>query len=279
MLEISKLPAVLIAAVVVAIGFEPGGTFAAVSAGHHPASLKGAKLKNPGYLTVGSDTTYPPMESVDPHTQKAVGADVDLANALAKAMGLKGAKIVTQTFDSIILALGRGNFDVIMSSMNDTPAREKQISFIDYMRSAVDILVRKSASVHGNGYAAACGHSIAVETGTTELDGLTAEKPHCKNGMTIKPFTADTAAFQAFSSGHADMYSGDYVVCALYVKNHASAIKLAEKPFEATEDYGIGLPKKATALHSALTTALAKIRANGQYTAILKKWGISSARL
>jgi polar amino acid transport system substrate-binding protein len=262
---------------VVAFGFGAGRLYASGQAHQHQSSLKGVHLKNSGYLTVGADTTYPPMESVDPHTHQAVGADIDLASALAKAMGLKGAKIVTQTFDSIILALGRGNFDVIMSAMNDTPAREKQISFIDYMRAGVDVLVRKSAAVTGSGYAVACGHSIAVETGTTELDGLTAQKPHCKNGLTIKPYSADTAAFQAFASGHTDMYSGDYVVCALYVKTHASAIKLAEKPFAASEDYGIGLSKKATALRAALSAALAKIQADGHYAAILKKWGVASA--
>src|SRR5579864_6765410 len=70
----------------------------------HAAALK---LKNPGYLTVGSDTTYPPMESYDTSTRQYVGADIDLANALAKAMGLKGAKIVNNTFNTIILALQR----------------------------------------------------------------------------------------------------------------------------------------------------------------------------
>src|SRR5437588_4502719 len=103
------------------------------AAGH--ATAPKYHLKNPGYLTVGSDTTYPPQESIDPSSHQAVGADVDLANALAKAMGLKGAKIVTQTFSTIIPALQRGNYDVIMSSMNDTPDRRKQISFVDYMRA------------------------------------------------------------------------------------------------------------------------------------------------
>ena len=35
-------------------------------------------LINPGTLTVGSDTTYPPQEFVDTATGKATGFDVDL---------------------------------------------------------------------------------------------------------------------------------------------------------------------------------------------------------
>jgi polar amino acid transport system substrate-binding protein len=87
------------------------------------------------------------MEASDVnHPGTFIGADVDLANALAKAMHLSGARIVSTSFDSLIPALARHNFDVIMSSMNDTPGRRKQISFIDYMqlRAAEAIVVPKA---------------------------------------------------------------------------------------------------------------------------------------
>jgi polar amino acid transport system substrate-binding protein len=269
----------LLAIGLISFGTVPGTLHAAGSAGSRPAALKGVHLANPGYLTVGSDTTYPPMESIDPQTHQALGADVDLANALAKAMGLKGAKIVTQTFDSIILALGRGNFDVIMSSMNDTPLRRKQIAFVDYMRSSEDILVRKSSSIHGASYSIVCGSSIAVESGTTELIGLNDANKHCKSKITIKSYALDTAAFTAFASGHTDAYTGDYPVCLGYVKSHPSAIRLTGPGFASGQDYGIGLPKKATALRSALVKALGTIKSNGQYAKILKKWGVGVASL
>ena len=49
-----------------------------------------------------SDTTYPPMESLQ--GGKAVGADVDIANAIAKLLG-ESAQIKTTGFDVIIPAL------------------------------------------------------------------------------------------------------------------------------------------------------------------------------
>ena len=69
------------------------------------SSKPGPKLSlvHPGYLSVGSDTTYPPMEAAVPNQPgHFYGADIDLARALAKAMGLKGARIVVTSFDSII---------------------------------------------------------------------------------------------------------------------------------------------------------------------------------
>jgi polar amino acid transport system substrate-binding protein len=243
------------------------------------ASSNPLHLMQPGYLTVGSDTTYPPMESVDKQTGKYVGADIDLAQALAKAMGLKGAKIVNNSFNTIQPALFRHKFDVIMSSMSDTPARRQKIAFVDYMRGDEAIVVRKSSNIHANSYAGMCGQTVSVESATTELDGLNAANAHCSKKINIKQYTYDTDAFEALMSGHSDAYTGDYVVAAQYVKSHAGALRLAGKTFSAGGPYGIGLLKSNPALKAALSRALAKIRSNGQYAKILKKWNVGAASL
>lgn len=244
----------------------------------HTAAGAALQLIHPGYLTVGSDTTYPPMESSDPnHPGTYIGADIDLADALAKAMGLKGAKIVVNIFDTIIPALQRHKFDVIMSSMNDTPARSKVIAFVDYMRASEGIVVKKSSSIHTNSYSGICGHAISVQSGTVELDGLNAANKSCSSKITIKQFAKDTDAFQAFASGHTEAYTGDLPVAAYYIKQHPSALRLAGLPFGAGENYGIGLLKNSHGLKPAIRRALAKIRANGQYNRILNRWGVGGA--
>ena len=70
-----------------------------------PATIKApTNLITAGTITFLSDTTYPPQESIDTATNKAVGFDVDIANAIAAKMGLK-ATIQTQDFSTIIPAL------------------------------------------------------------------------------------------------------------------------------------------------------------------------------
>ncbi len=276
-----RLCAHLSVALVVVVSVFVRGAAPSVLAGspQMPAHLT---LIHPGILSVGSDTTYPPMEASDVnHPGTFIGADVDLANALAKAMHLSGARIISTSFDSLIPALARHNFDVIMSSMNDTPGRRKQISFIDYMqlRAAEAIVVPKSSSLHANGYHGLCGHSVSVEKGTAELGDLTAADKSCKNKINIKTFTADTDAFQALASGHSDAYTTDLPVALFYVKAHGGTIRFAGKAFGSGAFYGIGLARGDTALHRALVGALAKIRANGQYRRILAKWGLSSTHL
>jgi len=86
-------------------------------------------LLTPGVLTVGSDTTYPPQEYIDPSTHKAAGFDVDLITAIAQRMGLQ-AKIVSTRFDTIIDDLVAKHFDVVISAVTITPDRQKKVDFV-----------------------------------------------------------------------------------------------------------------------------------------------------
>jgi polar amino acid transport system substrate-binding protein len=219
------------------------------------------------------------MESRDPTTQQYVGADIDLANALAKAMGLKGAIIKSASFDSLIPSLQAHRFDVIMSSMNDTPERAKQVDFVDYMTATMGVLVKKGSTVKANSFSALCGDSVAVERGTVEQQDLTSANNSCSSKINILVSTADTDAYQAFNSGHAQAYTSDLPVVVYYAKKYPTRFQLAGKPISAHANYGIALNKNQGQLKTALQQALQKIRGNGQYTAILKKWGVSGAAL
>jgi polar amino acid transport system substrate-binding protein len=260
-----------------------GSGFAAKAYAHPTGAASNVRLVHPGVLSVGSDTSYPPMESTDvKHPGKFIGADVDLANALARAMGLSGARIVQTSFNSIIPALQRHNFDIIMSSMNDTAVRRKQINFVDYMKlnASEAVLVPRSSSIKLSSYKGLCGHSVSVEAGTVEKDDLTAANKSCgSHAITIKQYTADTDAFQAMASGHADAYTTDLPVALYYNKRFHSAVKFAGKGLGAGGKYGIGVAKSNGPLKAALVKALNKIRHNGQYTRILRKYGLAATHL
>jgi polar amino acid transport system substrate-binding protein len=276
-----RIPAGLSAAIL-CIGMALGG-FAAHASAHSATGPSALHLVNAGILSVGSDTTYPPMESTDvKHPGQYVGADVDLANALAKAMGLKGAKIVTTSFDSIIPALQRHNFDVIMSSMNDTPARRKQISFIDYMslKASEAVLVGKSSTLKMGSYHGLCGHSVSVQSGTAELSDMQAEAKKCgSKTIDIKQYRADTDAFQALVSGHTEAYSSDLPVALYYASKFKTQVKFAGKGIGGGAFYGIGVSKTNPALSAAIKKGLSVIKSNGQYAKILKKYGLGATAI
>jgi polar amino acid transport system substrate-binding protein len=220
------------------------------------------------------------MESADPNNPGTfIGADVDLAQALAKQMGLKGATIKNAGFDSLIPSLNANRFDAVMSSMNDTPERRKSVEFVDYMTATEAILVKKSAPIRANSYSGLCGKSVAVERGTTEQDGLNAANQSCSSKINIQAFPGDSDAYQAFKSGHTDAYTSDLPVIAHYVSTNPGVYQMAGKAMSAHANYGIAVRKGNTVLKNALSSALAKLRANGQYMKILKKWNVADAAL
>jgi polar amino acid transport system substrate-binding protein len=93
-------------------------------------------------LKVGSDTTYPPMETVDEATGQIVGFDVDVMNAICERINCK-AEFVTTAWDGIFAALQQGQFDMVVSGVSITEERDKEMDFSDpYIVVSQAILLR-----------------------------------------------------------------------------------------------------------------------------------------
>lgn len=100
------------------------------------ADLGGALLK------VGSDTTSPPMESIDPATGKIVGFDVDVVDAICAKINCQ-AEFVTTGWDGIFAALQQGEFDLVASGVSITDERKKSMDFTDpYIVTGQAVLMR-----------------------------------------------------------------------------------------------------------------------------------------
>jgi len=82
-----------------------------------------------GELRVGMEPGYMPFEMKD-KTGKIIGFDVDFAKKMAKDMGVK-LKLVPTTWDGIIAGLITEKYDIIMSGMTITQARNLKINFAD----------------------------------------------------------------------------------------------------------------------------------------------------
>ena len=231
------------------------------------------KLVKAGVLTVGSDTAFPPFESMNGTT--AEGFDVDIANAVAKQMGLT-VNFTSQKFDTLIPQLkAGGTFDVIMSGMTITPEREKEILFstpyIDSNQS-LTVVKGKFAKVDGNDPAAInkefTGKIIAVQSGTT---GEAWAKENIKGAKQITPFDDTLSAFSALNGGKADVVVNDLPVSAYLVKSSYKSDELiAEIPTQ--EQYGIGIAQSNADLKTAIDAGFAKIKDSGEYATIYEKW-------
>jgi polar amino acid transport system substrate-binding protein len=234
-----------------------------------------AAVKQKGSLTAAADATYPPNEFLKPGTKKIIGFDADLADALGKVMGVK-LNLQNVTFDAIIPGMASKKYDIGISSFTDTREREKTVDFVTYFEAATSFFGRKSGAPKiSNGLADLCGHTVAAEKGTTQVDDATAQGKKCKKagkpGVKVLAFPDQNGANLALSSSRAEIGMADSPV-ASYQVEHTGQFKLIGKDY-GPFPYGIAL-QKGSGLAKPVQDALKALIKSGAYTAILKKWDI-----
>ncbi len=145
----------------------PAAASASVAATPAPIpTVPATQLIKAGTLTVCSDTSYPPQESLDAN-QKPVGSDIDLINEIGKRLGLT-VVVKTTNFNAIIPALTGGTCDVIVSAQTITADRQKQVDMIPYFAAGQSFVVLKGNPDNIKTVDDLCGKAVAAEDGTVE---------------------------------------------------------------------------------------------------------------
>ena len=256
------------------------GTTASSGVDQKVASEVPAAVKSKGTLTVAADATYAPNEFIGSNGHTVEGMDADLANALAGVMGLK-AKVVNATFDSIIPGLAAHKYDLGMSSFTDTKEREKTVDFVTYFSAGTSFYEKASGGPPITDLSSLCGTTVAVEKGTTQAADSTAQSKKCtsagKKPVKVLTFTDQNGANLAITSGRAQVGMSDSPVADYQVKKSNGQFKTVGKPY-GTAPYGIAMPKDLK-LTQPVLDALKVLMSNGQYMAILKKWGIADGAI
>src|SRR5439155_4415303 len=111
-----------------------------------------------------SDPTFPPME-YKTAAGKAVGFDIDLANAIAKNWKTK-SKFVETAFPGLLPALGAKRCTVVISGIFITPDRVKQFPAVSYMKTHRALVVQAGNPKGIKGPNDLSGKTVAVQAGT-----------------------------------------------------------------------------------------------------------------
>jgi len=234
-----------------------------------------ANIKSAGKIVYCTDATYPPEEYFE--GSKLVGSDIDIGTAVAKQMGV-GAQFKNTNFDSIIPSLLTKKCDAIISGMNSTAERRKQVDFVDYLKVGQSIMVKKGNPRRVSSLASLSGLRVSVETGTTNRDFLIATSGKLQNQgkkpITIVSFPKDTNAFAALKAGRVDAYYADAPPVAYYAKTDKS-VEVAGSPIRP---FPIGIAiRKGDPLRAATQQAINQLYANGTMKSIVARWGMAKA--
>jgi polar amino acid transport system substrate-binding protein len=235
------------------------------------APATGDQAKPVSKLVVAIDATYPPMEFIDEKDGKTpIGFDVDLAKALGKEMGVP-VEFKVVDWNSIIPGLQAKQYDAIISSMNITPERAKEVNFIEYVKMS-QVFVSPKGGTQVTKDTELSGKTVAVQDGTTSHDymkDLMANK--VKDVKALTTFPGATDSFMALKAKQADVIVVDEPVGLYYASKDSASFAITGRAIEP-EPVGIALRKDDAALKAALEKALATVKSNGKFKEINTTW-------
>ena len=215
-------------------------------------------------ITVGTDATFPPFESVD-DSNNLVGIDIDLMNKIAEKIGVQ-VEWSNLPFDSVTAGISECQFDVAISGIYITDVRKKSMLFTDpYGNAGLSIAVNTSNTTI-NGLADLKGKIVAAQLGTSGEQ----EAQKIEN-VTYKPYDSYELAFLDLANGQVDAVIADTPVAEGYVQANSAKIKIVGEPFNSA-DYGIAVCMKNAELRDKINTALNELLKDGTVTEIFKKY-------
>lgn len=246
-----------------------GGVDAALAA-KVPADIKSA-----GTLTIGTDSTYAPSEFLDSDGKTVIGFDVDLFNAVAAKLGLK-TSWQSADFTSIIPGVNSGKYQIGVSSFTINAEREKQVTMISYFSAGTQWAAKTGSTITPD---TACGKKIAVQTGTVQVDDITARNKKCTSGkITIDQYQKQSDATNAVVTGKDDAMLADSPVAAYAVKQTSGQLALVGDIYDSAP-YGYTVGKTQIDFADAISGAVQALIADGTYKQILDKWGVTAGSI
>ncbi|GAA3808662.1 ABC transporter substrate-binding protein [Sphaerisporangium flaviroseum] len=254
---------------------------AALAKDTQAATLLPEDVKKAGVIRVGAEVGYAPMSFFDADGKTIIGAEPDLMAAVGQALGVK-VEWTNTAWDGIFPALNSGRFDVVVNAVTDTKEREAQNDFVQYFSAGSALLVKKGNPKKIQGLADLCGKTVALQTGTQQVDIVKGQQAKCgASKIKVLVYPADSGAVLQVRNGRADAGMQDFPAAA-WNAQRAGGGKLFEvltseqyKP----GSYGIVIAKNRTQLRDAIQAGLKKAIESGAYAKILEKWNISAGSL
>ena len=220
-----------------------------------------SEIKASGTVKIATEGAFPPFNILK--GKELTGFEVDLANALAKQLGLK-VQWVTQPFDNLLIGLNQDRYDFVIASHGITPERAKAVDFTaPHYCTGGAIVTRPGGPTTAKALA---GKKVAVQVGTTYLENVR-KVPGVGD---VKTFPKDTDAQAALMAGRTDAWVGDKFTGLDLVKAQKGKVVQGEMLFK--ERIAMAVKKGNSSLLKDLNAALAKALSNGTYAKISSQY-------
>ncbi len=162
--------------------------------------------------------------------------------------------------------LQNGDIDAITATMTITDERKKEVDFSDvYFEAGQSLLVKKGSSIKSTEDLGKGSKVLAVK-GSTSSQNIRKKAPDAS----VLEFENYAEAFTALKAGQGDALTTDNAI--LYgMADENKQYQLTGETF-TDEPYGIAVKKGQSGLVKEINASLKKMKADGRYEKIYKKW-------
>jgi ABC-type amino acid transport substrate-binding protein len=229
-----------------------------------PAAENPGQETGPVRITIGVNLNFPPFAFLDESGMRT-GFDIDLMDALTAAANLD-VRYVGMPFTGMLEgALSTSEIDAIISAITVTEERKDFVDFTDaYFLSGQGMAVRGGDITIRSLSDLTAQTRVGVKSSTTGsryAEGLEVE---------VTAYDESLLLVEALINSEVDAVVLDAGVLAYYA---TTGMDLALVESSLTEEfYAIAVNKNRPDLSEQLNAALAQVRADGAYTALLVKW-------
>ena len=225
-----------------------------------------ADVQKAGKLTIATSPDFPPFESLG-EDGTVTGIEIDILNLICQELGVELA-IEQIDFDSVLPGVQAGKYDMGVSGISVTPARQENTLFTDpYCLAAQAIVVLKDSPITCK--ADLEGKTVSVQTGTT------AETYCMENGYKVSSFTANADAEAALVAGKVDAWVIDDLTAAemvkLYNAENGDVLVVLDEAM-TTEPYAFAFAFGSEDLVAKINEIIAKLVADGTVAEIFAKY-------
>lgn len=214
-------------------------------------------------LRVATDATFPPMEFVE--NGKRTGFDVEMVEAVGKVLG-RPIEWVDIDFKGLVPGLVSKRFDMAVSAIYITDERKKVVDFTQPYYAGGLVVMVKDGNTAIKTPADINGKKVSVQVGTKSVAYTKEKFPQVQ----LLEVEKNQEMFNLVDIGRADAAVTGKPAAYQYVRTRGGLKVLPEQI--TTEEYGMAIRKDTPDLTKAVNGALQKLKADGTYDQIVKKW-------
>lgn len=222
------------------------------------------KVVKKGKLVVAISPDYAPFEfkTLVNGKDTIVGADVELAKAIADELGVK-LELSSMSFDNVLSSLQTGKADIAISGLSATKERKNAYDFSDpYYETENAILVKTSNLDKFTSISSLSGQKVAVQKGTIE-EGLS--KDQLKDSKIVS-LTAMGEAINELKSGQVQAVDLEKPVAEGYLSQN-SDIALAGFALKTSDGdaKAVAMPKGSDEMVKTVNKVIKKLAKDDRY--------------